>query len=199
MTAPDEPEPQPSQEKLGERAGMSDRTAKAVLLLVAVGALWGIVAAVPYTAYFVAGVLASQAWQRARTWIARRRGGDADEDQADGEEPGERIAETLHRLAGPHVFLADLAEDQGVSKEVARAVLEALGIRVRRAVRVGDRTGVGVHKDDLPPLPRPVDKAPVEAVDLQQQHNQHGVRVERTDGGLIIYDLSETQRHHRVQ
>lgn len=183
----------------GERDGMSERTAKAVLFVVAVGALWGIVVAFPYTAYVVAGILAAQAWHKVRAWIVQRRGGDAGEDQAD-EEPGETLTETMHRLAAPHVFLADLADARGLSKDVTRALLEALGIRVRRAVRNGSRTGVGVHKDDLPPLPRPAERGPVGGVDLQQQHNQQGgVRVERTDGGLIIYDLSETQRHHRVQ
>jgi hypothetical protein len=194
MTTPERPEQQTSHQEPGEHGGMSDRTAKAVLLLVAVGALWGIVATDPYMAYFVAGILASQAWHTCRAWLARRRG---DDDQAD-EEPGEPLAETMRRLAAPHVFLADLADARGLSKDATRALLEALGIRVRRAVRNGTRTGVGVHKDDLPPLPRPAERGPVGGVDLQQQHNQHGVRVERTDGGLIIYDLSETQRHHQV-
>jgi hypothetical protein len=195
MSVPQETEPAAA-DGPGERDGMSDRTARAILAAVALGAMWGIVAVLPETAYVITGVLGTHGWQRARRWITRRRGGPADEDQAqDDREP---LAQTMHQLADPHVFLADLADARGLSMDVTRALLEALGIRVRRAVRCGTRTGVGVHKDDLPPLPRPPAAPPVGGVDLQQQHNQQGVRVERTDGGLIIYDLSETNRRHRI-
>lgn len=199
MTATEAKPPQQETEP-GEQTRGSERAARLVLTVVLLLAMWGIVAAVPETAYVVVGVLGTFAWQRANRWI-RRRSDDADEVQADDEEPGEPLAETMHRIAAPHVFLADLADARGLSKDVTRALLEALGIRVRRAVRNGSRTGVGVHRDDLPPLPRPIERGPVGGVDLQQQHNQHGqgIRVERTDGGLILYDLSETQRHHRVQ
>jgi hypothetical protein len=182
----------------GERDGMSDRTARAILTVVALGAMWGIVAVLPETAYVIVGVLCTHGWQQARRWLTQRRSDPADEDQAQDDDR-EPLAETMHRLADPHVFLADLADARGLSMDVTRALLEALGIRVRRAVRCGTRTGVGVHKDDLPPLPRPDDTPPVAGVDLQQQHNQQGsVRVERTEGGLIIYDLSETNRRHTV-
>lgn len=187
-------------EEPGESGGMSERAARAILVLVAVGAVWGLVAAFPEIAYVIVGILATLAWQKARSWLTRRRGtelGEADT-AAPADQQRETIHETLHRLAKPHVFIADLAAETGVSKEAARAVLESHGIRVRRAVRNGDTTGVGVHKDDIPPLPRPASETPVEPVDQGQPTNQHGVRIERTDGGFIVYDLADTHRHHKI-
>jgi hypothetical protein len=182
---------------VGESGGMSERTAKIVLALVAIGAVWGIVAVWPEIAYVIVGIIGTCGWQKTRGWIGRRRGDEAE--AAEDEEAVETLAESMHELADPHVFLADLADRRGLSKDVTRALLEAVGIRVRRAVRNGTRTGVGVHRDDLPPLPRDEQKAPVGGVDLQQQHNQQGVRVQRTNGGMIIYDLADEHRHHRIQ
>lgn len=196
----DEPAGQQPVETAREEPDKPSRIAGGLVVAVAAGVavlvLKAVVTVAPYSAYFVAGILVTVGWQKVRGWFRRRRGGDEEEDEQDRE----TLAETMHRLAGPHVFLADLAVERGLSKEAARALLEALGVRVRRAVRNGNRTAVGVHKDDLPPLPRPSSAPPVGGVDLQQQHNQQGVRVERTHGGMVtIYDLSETQRHHRVQ
>ncbi|MBZ6258847.1 hypothetical protein KVH22_25360 [Streptomyces olivaceus] len=182
-----------------EPSGMSDRTARLVLLAVVALAMWGIVAVLPETAYVIVGIIATLGWQRARRWLRRRRGDEGQDDTADGEKRPETVAETLHRLAAPHVFLADFATARGQSKDTARAVLEALGIRVRRAVRNGNSTGVGVHKDDIPPLPRPLPTPPVDGVDQGQPTNQHGVRIERTEtGGYRIFDLADTHRHHQV-
>jgi len=196
-------QPQPTLDEAtapGEPSAMSERTAQAALLLVALGAVWGIVAAWPEVAYVIVGILATCGWQKVRSWTRGRRASDTFEVQAAGEPAAETVTQTLHRLAAPHVFLADFAAARGLSKDAARAVLEALGITVRRAVRNGSRTGVGVHKDDLPPLPRPSQKGPDSGVDQGQPTNQQsGVRIERTDGGMIIYDLTETRRHQRVQ
>ncbi|MFF5795785.1 hypothetical protein [Streptomyces albogriseolus] len=186
----------------GEPSPGSERAARLVLAGVLLLAMWGIVAVLPETAYVVVGVLGALGWQKARAWIRRRRGDDdAGEDDPDEPPADEResVPETLHRLAGPHVFLADFAAARGLSTETARAVLEALDIRVRRAVRNGDRTGVGVHRDDIPPLPRTPPPAPVGAVDQGQPTNQQGIRVERTEtGGYRIFDLSDVHRHHQV-
>ncbi|WP_452536595.1 hypothetical protein [Paenibacillus chitinolyticus] len=56
-----------------EAGGMSERTARLVLVAVLLLAMWGVVAAVPETAYVVVGVLLCLAWQRATRWFARRR------------------------------------------------------------------------------------------------------------------------------
>ncbi|MEV5368985.1 hypothetical protein [Streptomyces albogriseolus] len=187
----------------GEPGPGSERAARLVLAGVLLLAMWGIVAVLPETAYVVIGVLGTLGWQKTRAWIRQRRGhdeaGEDDPDATPAEAP-ETVPETLHRLAGPHVFLADFATARGQSTETARAVLEALGIRVRRAVRNGDRTGVGVHRDDIPPLPRTSPPAPVGGVDQGQPTNQQGIRVERTEtGGYRIFDLDDPHRHHDLR
>jgi len=196
-----EAEPQEQTAEPGEAGGMSERAARTILAGVLLLAMWGIVAALPEVAYVIVGVLGTLGWQAARGWLARRRGTEPGEDDtaAPDAEQRETIGETLHRLARPHVFIADLATETGISKEAARAVLESHGIRIRRAVRNGDDTGVGVHRDDIPPLPQPLPATPVGPVDQGQPTNQQGVRIERTDGGLVIYDLAETHRHHTVE
>jgi hypothetical protein len=199
-------EPAEDAEPAGESRQMSERTAKILLLVVVLGIMWGIVTVFPWVAYFVAGILTCIACQRIRGRFTNQ---DSDEGPA-GETPAEpaeapliteqRVVQALHRMAAPHVFLSSLAADLDLSKEAARAVLEELEIPIRRAVRVGESTGVGVHKDDLPPLPHDPVADPVDAVDQEQPTNQQaGVRVERTDGGLRIYDLTDVHRHHSIK
>lgn len=61
----------------------------------------------------------------------------------------------LHKVAAPHAYLANLADELGLTKNEARERIEKIGVIVRRAVRNGVSTGVGVHRDDLPPLVAP--------------------------------------------
>lgn len=184
---------QAPEEAAEEPGGMSERTARAVLVVVACGAMWGIVAAVPETAYFVAGIIACKGCQKARSWIGQR--GREDEPEAD-EVTAEDLVETLHELAAPNVFLADLAAAFGLSPADARTLLEAHQIRIRRAVRNGQDTGVGVHRDDVPPLPHPLSDTPERGVDL---HNQQPTVEPIGMAGVVIKDGSETARHHRVK
>ena len=188
-------------EPAGESRQMSERTARIILVVVACGAMWGLVAAFPWVAYVVLGVLGRLGWQKVAGWIGRRR-------KTNGEPEPEQcepitaldIIEALHAVAAPHVFLADLAAELGVSKEDARALVENLGMRVRRAVRNGEGTGVGVHKDDLPPLPRLSSEPLVDRVDQGQPTNQQGLTVEELGlAGRLVKDGSETARRHRVQ
>ncbi|MGA4896740.1 hypothetical protein ACPCAJ_02075 [Streptomyces griseoincarnatus] len=197
-------EAEPGETSAGEPGPGSERAARLVLAGVLLLAMWGIVAVLPETAYVVVGVLGTLGWQKTRAWIRQRRGdggsGEDDPDEAPDEQR-ETVPETLHRLGTPHVFLADFATARGLSTETARAVLEALDIRVRRAVRNGTRTGVGVHRDDIPPLPRTPSPAPIGGVDQGQPTNQQGrgIRVERTEtGGYRIFDLSDVHRHHQI-
>ncbi|MGC5239057.1 hypothetical protein ACPXCH_04665 [Streptomyces albogriseolus] len=203
MSSTESTEPQeaePGETPAGEPGPGSERAARLVLAGVLLLAMWGIVAVLPEVAYVVVGVLGTLGWQKVGAWIRRRRGDDEAGEDDQAEPPGEEresVPETLRRLADPHVFLADFAAARGLSTETARAVLEALDIRVRRAVRNGGRTGVGVHRDDIPPLPRTPLPAPVGGVDQGQPTNQQGIRVERTEtGGYRIFDLSDVHRHH---
>jgi hypothetical protein len=186
-------------EEPGESDGMSERTAKIVLLTVGLLAMWGIVAVLPETAYFVAGIMACRGWQKARGWIGRRQGSSDETAPAADEVTVEDVVETLHEVANPNVFLADFAAAFDLDTGAARALLEGHEVRVRRAVRNGDSTGVGVHKDDLPPLPRPVQETPVGGVDQGQPTNQQGLSSEPIGlAGVVVKDGSETTRQHRV-
>jgi hypothetical protein len=154
---------------------------------------------VPETAYVVVGVLGTLGWQSARRWVFRRRGDELEEDDEEqAEERRETIAETLHRLADPNVFLADLAADHGIAPETARVVLESHGIRVRRAVRNGDSTGVGVHRDDIPPLPRPLSDTPVGGVDQGQPTNQLTVEALGLAGAVVRDPAESVRRREEV-
>jgi hypothetical protein len=200
MSDAEEPEVEvDAAEEPGESAGMSERTAKIVLLTVGLLAMWGIVAVLPETAYFVAGIMACRGWQKTRGWIGRRQGSSDETAPAADEVTAEDVVETLHEVANPNVFLADFAAAFDLDTGAARALLEGHEIRVRRAVRNGDSTGVGVHRDDVPPLPRGAERGPAEVVDLQQQHQPTQPTVEQIGlAGVVVKDGSETGRRHRV-
>lgn len=185
-------------EELGEPGGMSERTARLILVGVLLLALWGIVVVLPETAYVVVGVLATLGWQKVRRWLRRRRGDTDDDAELADEERRETVAETLHRLAAPNVFLADFAEARGWAMESARAVLEGLDIRVRRAVRNGNDTGVGVHRDDIPPLPRPLSDTPVGGVDQGQPTNQLTVEALGLAGSVVRDPAESIRRRQEV-
>ncbi|MFE2311651.1 hypothetical protein ACFXC8_00370 [Streptomyces sp. NPDC059441] len=180
-------------EASGESDQMSERTAKLIIGFVALAALAAIVIVFPYVAYFVAGIMACRGWQKTRGWIGRR--GSEPESETD-EVTAEDLVETLHEVANPNVFLADLAAAFGLSGADARALLEAHQIRIRRAVRNGNDTGVGVHRDDLPPLPHTSPEAPETPVDL---HNQRPTTEPIGLAGVVVKDGSETTRHHQVR
>ncbi|MDX3759322.1 hypothetical protein [Streptomyces sp. AK02-04a] len=199
MSTDETPEPETVDEP-GEQGGMSERTAKLIIAAVALAALAAIVIVFPYVAYFVAGILACRGWQKTSGWIGRRGSSDAKPGPDAGEVTAEEIVETLHEVANPNVFLADFAAAFDLDTAAARALLEGQEIRVRRAVRNGDSTGVGVHKDDLPPLPRSVQETPVGGVDQGQPTNQQGLSAEPIGlAGVVVKDGSETSRRHQVR
>lgn len=195
-----------AEDALEEAAGESSRAAGVLVAVVMAGVavlmLKVVVTAAPYAAWFAAGILAALAYQKARQrWFTRTTSTEAERD-----EPGKQrlvtdddVVTALHHLAAPNVFLSALAAELDLSKEEARTVLEELGVPVRRAVRIGNTTGVGVHKGDLPPLPQDPEHGPVDGVDQEQPTNQQTVRIERTDGGFVIYDLSDGHRHHTAK
>ncbi|WP_151480639.1 hypothetical protein [Streptomyces albicerus] len=175
-------------EPAGEPDGMSESVARAILTLVAGLAVWGLVAVFPEIAYVIVGILCTLGWQKARRWIAQRRPEPADEPKEEALLTEAEVIRALHFLAAPNVFLSALSAELCLSVEATRAVLEELNIRIRRAVRVADTTGVGVHKDDIPPLPHPSSETPVEPVDQGQPTNQQGVTVELLgQSGRIVH------------
>ncbi|MFE2965520.1 hypothetical protein ACFXKC_17940 [Streptomyces sp. NPDC059340] len=196
MSTDEAPEPEAEEvNDAGESGGMSERTAKAILALVALAALAAIIIVFPYVAYFVAGIMACRGWQKTRGWIGRRGEDEASEPEPD-EVTAEDLVETLHEVANPNVFLADLAAAFGLSGADARALLEAHQVRIRRAVRNGNDTGVGVHRDDLPPLPRPLSDTPDRGVEL---HNQQPTVEAIGLAGVVVKDGSEAGRRHQVR
>jgi hypothetical protein len=201
VSADEDPEAEAEEvEGPGESAGMSERTAKLILAFVALAALAAVVIVFPYVAYFVAGIMACRGWQKTRGWIGRRKGSGDETAPPAGEVTAEDVVETLHEVANPNVFLADFAAAFDLDTGAARALLEGHEIRVRRAVRNGESTGVGVHKDDLPPLPRPVQETPVGGVDQGQPTNQQGLSSEPIGlAGVVVKDGSESSRRHQVR
>lgn len=122
-----------------------------VLVVAALLVLRLIVTHFPYVAYFVAGVIVCLAWQKARAWITRRRG---DEAEAEEEEPD--VGEALRDLSKGehHVLLSALRKRLGVADTKAvRALLKAERIDVRAGVRTPKGNGPGVHMDDIPSAP----------------------------------------------
>ncbi|MFE2967569.1 hypothetical protein ACFXKC_28625 [Streptomyces sp. NPDC059340] len=191
--------PETEAEAPGESDGMNERTAKLILAFVALAGLAAVVIVFPYVAYFVAGVMACRGWQKARGWIGRRWGSSDETAPLADEVTAEDVVETLHEVANPNVFLADFAAAFDLDTGAARALLEEREIRVRRAVRNGNATGVGVHKDDLPPLPRPAQETPVGGVDQGQPTNQQGLSSEPIGlAGVVVKDGSEASRRHRA-
>ncbi|MFJ2568163.1 hypothetical protein ACIO02_35460 [Streptomyces sp. NPDC087568] len=190
---------------------MSERTARLILVAVLLLAMWGIVAAVPETAYVVVGVLLCLGWQRAAGWLARRR--QADEEELTVDEPAAPdVAAALRTLSGDghHVLLTQLQKAVGApDTKAVRALLKAAGIRVRGGVRASAGNGPGVHRDDIPPAPPTESGDPSEGCCCRSGNNanannddgegsEEGIRVRRTDGGFVFYDLADPHQHHRV-
>ncbi|MFI7014402.1 hypothetical protein [Streptomyces sp. NPDC050164] len=201
-----EPEEQPAVAEPGERA---ERIARLVLTLVAGLALWGVLAAFPYMAYIVVGVLGTVGWQQGRARLRGRRSGEGEQPE---EAPPPDVGEALRRLVGNDngVLLTRLRDDLKVpDTKVVKRLLEAEGIPWK-AVRTSAGNGPGVHKDDIPAAPSPVADAHGDGCCCRSGDNgnsdngsgdeaREGFRVVRigTDG-RIVYDLADTQLHHPV-
>ncbi|AKN71239.1 hypothetical protein QR97_16780 [Streptomyces sp. PBH53] len=184
---------------------MSERTARFVLLAVLLLAMWGIVAALPETAYVIIGVLGTLGVQRARAWRNARR-----TQPVVAEEATPDVVAALHRLVGNDrgVLLTRLRDDLGAADtKTVRALLDAAGIPIRAGVRTRAGNGPGVHTDDIPtPPPAPVDgcccssDANTNANSGSERGAEEGLRVERIgQSGYILRDPADTVRHHTVR
>ncbi|MFB8419003.1 hypothetical protein ACFC63_26215, partial [Streptomyces albidoflavus] len=192
-----------------EAGGMSERTARLVLVAVLLLAMWGVVAAVPETAYVVVGVLLCLAWQRATRWFARRRQDDEDEPAA---EEAPDVAAALRTLSGDgrHVLLTELQKAVGApDTKAVRTLLKAAGIRVRSGVRTPAGNGPGIHQDDIPaPSPAESDAHSdacccrsgnnTNANNAPEDPSQKGLRVEPIGlAGAVVRDPADAARRHQ--
>lgn len=186
------------------------RIAGAVVLLVMAGVavlvLKVVVTVAPYTAYFVAGIIACKTWQKVRGWIVRRQEGR--EDQAPAEEVD--VVGGLQALAqgGRHVLLTELKTKLGVADtKTVRALLDESLIAVRPGVRTPVGNGPGVHYDDVPPVVGdPSEGRCLCRSDANANGNNgdgespgEGLRVEPIGlSGTVTYDPADVVRHFKT-
>uniref|UniRef100_UPI000AF2B757 hypothetical protein n=1 Tax=Streptomyces graminilatus TaxID=1464070 RepID=UPI000AF2B757 len=135
----------------GEPDRMSERTAKLILTVILLGAMWAIVVVLPETAYIVTGVLATLGWQKARTWREKH----PTNYGQDEEEAPPDVAEALRRLVGDDngVLLTRLRDDlQLPNTKIVKTLLDHQRIPFK-AVRTREGNGPAVHTKDIPPAP----------------------------------------------
>lgn len=88
------------------------------------------------------------------------------------------------------------------STKAVREVLAGADIRVREGVRTGGGNGPGVHRDDLPTPPPPLDGHPGGGVAAGERANTNansGLRVESREGMTIINDPADRYRTHTLK
>lgn len=221
MSADEEPEAAEAEadDDAGESEGMSERTAKFLLLAVLLLAMWGIIAAAPWAAYVVVGILLDRGWLKVRDWQAQRRDDEPDEEQQDAEEAEvdavetwrvptfHELCESLARVGTPHAHVAVLAHDLGTTPERVREALDACGVRVEAVRMQGRGSSTGVKGDALP-APRPTPGGVVDAGQPANNDNNNatpvepekGFRVETIgQGGTVVHDPADAIRHHQTK
>lgn len=155
-------------EGAGESEGMSERTAKLLLLAVLLLAMWGIIAAAPWVAYVVVGILLDRGWLKARDWQAQRGSSEEEVEPADPPASGAQsvareLAVTLHAIGAPHAHISALAERMNAPADRVREALAEAGIPISGGVRMAGRkvaVSTGVKREDFPPLPSPAQEGP---------------------------------------
>jgi hypothetical protein len=220
MSADEQPEPEVEEtETAGESEGMSERTAKFLLLTALLLAMWGIIAAAPWVAYVVVGILLDRGWLKARGWQAQRRGDEPGEEGSDAEEAQagavetwrvptfHELCESLARVGTPHAHIAVLAHDLGTTPERLREALDACGVQVEAVRMQGRGSSTGVKGGALP-APRPTPGGVVGAGQATNDNNDNappagpekGFRVEAIgQGGTVVHDPSDAIRHHQTK
>jgi hypothetical protein len=204
------PDDEPAEKVAGEDDERTGRGPVVVLSVIGLVSAWRLVVSFPEVAYAVVGSLGTIGWQKTAAWRARRSSDEA-EDQEEAEEPPD-VGEALRRLVGDDngVLLTVLRDDLGLSdtKDV-KALLQTAGIPFK-PVRTREGNGPAVHRDAIPAVSSP---APADSHgegcccrsgdndngnNADEQGPGEGIRVERTETGLVIYDLADTHRHHTV-
>ncbi|RPE40250.1 hypothetical protein EDD90_3286 [Streptomyces sp. Ag109_O5-1] len=168
---------------------MSERTAKAIVVVVAAGAVWGLVVAFPWIAYVIVGVLGTLGWQKIRGWIGHREGSgeEADADETDAVQAAaslrRELVSALHAVGAPHAHITALAEHLGAPNDRVRTALNDAGIPISGGVRMKGRkvaVSPGVKREDFPPLPSPDEDGSVEGV-LTSNNNSNNAYVLEDD------------------
>lgn len=171
-------------EDAGESEGMSERTAKLILIGVVLLVMWGIVAVLPETAYVVTGILGALGWQKAQGWIGRRQEGDESAGVDPGEVPAtatdgrlrDELTIALYAVGAPHAHISALAEYLNAPADRVRDALDEVGIPRSGGVRMKGRkvaVSPGVKKEDFPPLPSSPQEGPKEGVLTSSNNNSN--------------------------
>ncbi|MFF9002631.1 hypothetical protein ACF1GW_35590 [Streptomyces achromogenes] len=116
--------------------------------------------------------------------------------------PDELVA-AVRDIGTPHAQLKPLADHLGTTTDAVRAAARRMGWAVKDVRMAGRSSAAGLRGDEAPspppaePLPGVVgagQPADDNDDDTDGEGPGEGVRVVRTDGGLIIYDLADTHR-----
>lgn len=137
---------------------------------------------------------------------------------ADGEQPGAdpagpaplspvELVAAVRDIGTPHAHLKPLADHLHTSTDAVRAAAAGMGWPVKDVRMRGRSSTAGLRWDDCPSpaLPGPSQsvvgagqRADDNDDDTSEEGPGKGVRVVRTDGGLIVYDLADTHRRRGV-
>ncbi|WP_407553095.1 hypothetical protein QOM21_23940 [Streptomyces sp. Pv4-95] len=185
----------------GEPAVMSERTARLILSGVGGLAMWGVVAALPETAYVVIGVGGCLGWQRVQAWRAERGSKGTEGEDA---EPVAVLAEVWKAVGDDNgVLLTGLTAPLRVpATKAVRALLAEHDIPVREGVRTRAGNGPGVKREDLPPLPSPIGEGPRGVVAAGEDANANANNAITVTpiglGGYTVNEGAEPARWHSV-
>ncbi|MEU6597876.1 hypothetical protein [Streptomyces flaveolus] len=113
------------------------------------------------------------------------------------------LVAAVRDIGTPHAQLKPLAEHLGTTTDVVRATAAGMGWQVKDVRMAGRSASAGLRWDEVP-SPPPADPFPSVVGagqpaddnddDIGGEGPEKGVRVVRTDGGLIVYDLADTHR-----
>ncbi|MFC8432235.1 hypothetical protein [Streptomyces sp. NPDC057253] len=199
-------EPEIDDETAGEEDEESaGRMPIVVLSAIGIVGAWRTVTVFPEAAYIVVGSLGTIGVQKVMAWRAARVEGDEDQEQEETAPPD--VAAALRRLVGDDkgVLLTVLRDDlQLPDTKAVKALLKAENIPWKSG-RTREGNGPSVRREAIPAAPSPVtghahgEGCCCRSGDNGNSNNDgsegsgEGFRVERTDTGFTIHDLS-----HRV-
>ncbi|MFF9285415.1 hypothetical protein [Streptomyces griseosporeus] len=117
------------------------------------------------------------------------------------------LVAAVRDIGTPHAQLKPLAEHLGTTTDAVRAAAQRMAWAVKDVRMKGRSSAAGLRWDEAPspaevyPSPSVVgagQRADDNDDDTHGSGPEEGVRVVRTDGGLIVYDLADTHRRRGV-